>query len=88
MARGQVPNKAKYVPSSNSGTVTNLNAQIASTDEALKMQDDYSTAMEGGPNGITTTIKDEENIKLAKQKQRAQDLNRIANKSFRGSTIF
>ena len=25
----------------------------------------------------------EENIKLAKQKQRAQDLNRIANKSFR-----
>ena len=74
MARGQVPNKAKYVPPSNSGTVTNLNAQIASTDEALKMQDDYSTAMEGGPNGITTTIKDEENIKLATETLSKYDL--------------
>jgi len=75
MARGQVPNRAKYVAPSNSGTVTNLNAELfSSTDEALKMQQDYDKAMAGEPNGITTTIKDEENIKLATETLSKYDL--------------
>ena len=73
--KGQVPNRAKYVAPSNSGTVTNLNAELfSSTDEALKMQQDYDKAMAGEPNGITTTIKDEENIKLATETLSKYDL--------------